>query len=543
MNIDDAIVEILKREGVEFLFCFPHNSLIDAAARGGIRPILARTERTLVNMADGFSRVSNGRRIGVCTVQTGPGIENAFAGVAQAFADSSPILFLPGQSSLDRWGTRPDFDVEQHYRGVTKWTSRLNTPDRIPELMRRAFTRLRSGPPGPVVLGIPTDLALMDFPEDHLDYKPARPVRTGGDPQDVSEAVRALLSAKAPLVHVGQGVHYACAWEELREFAEGFGAPVVTTMAGKSAFPEDHPLSAGTVSNTLAGPASHFLDSADLIFGIGCSFSRSLLSAPIPPGKTLIQTTLNEFDLHNEYPIDHAILGDARLVLRQIIEEMKNQAKSEGPVHEGFSQELKSVKDEWLASWMPKLTSDEVPFNPYRVIWDLMHTLERSKTILTHDSGSPRDQAVPFYESVIPRGYLGWGKSTQLGYSLGLAMGAKLADPEKTVVNIMGDAAVGMAGMDIETAVREKIPILTVILNNGAMGGYEKYLPVATERYGTKFLSGDYTAVAEGLGAYSERVEKIDEIVPAIRRGIEVTQTGRPAVLEMMTREETEFSK
>ena len=124
MTGNEAVVEILKREGVEYLFCFPANTLIDAAAAGGIRPIMTRTERTLVNMADGFSRVSNGERIGVCTVQDGPGVENAFAGVAQAFADSSPILFLPGQAARERWGIRPEFNVEQHYGGVTKWVIR-----------------------------------------------------------------------------------------------------------------------------------------------------------------------------------------------------------------------------------------------------------------------------------------------------------------------------------------------------------------------------------------------------------------------------------
>ncbi len=543
MNGNAAIVEILKREGVEVLFCFPANTLIDACASAGIRPILTRTERTLVNMADGYARVSNGARIGVCTVQDGPGIENAFAGVAQAFADSSPLLFLPGQSPLSRWGIRPDFDVEQNYRGVTKWVTRANAPDRVPELLRRAFARLRSGRPGPVMIGISRDVASGDLSDGAFDYVPPVRVRSAGDPKDITEAVRALLSAKVPVLHVGQGVHYASAYEELKEFAELLGAPVITTLVGKSAFPEDHPLSAGTAAYTVSGPARHFLDKADLVFGIGCSFSKSIMSAPIPPGKTLIQVTIDEFDLQTEYPVQHAVLGDAQLVLRQLIEETRKQAGSRRPAYPDLAPELKSVKDAWLKTWMPKLTSDEVPFNPYRVVWDLMHTLDRTRTILTHDSGNPRDQIIPFYESLTPRGYLGWGKSTQLGYSLGLSMGAKLAAPDKTVVNIMGDAAIGMAGMDIETAVRERIPILTIILNNGAMGGYEKHLPVATERYRTKYLSGNYTKVAEGLGAYSERVSKLGEIVPAIRRGIEATNAGRPALLEMMTREEQAFSK
>ena len=170
-------------------------------------------------------------------------------------------------------------------------------------------------------------------------------------------------------------------------------------------------------------------------------------------------------------------------------------------------QEIKTVKDKWLEMWMPKLTSDEVPINPYRVIWDLMNTVDRTKTMVTHDSGNPRDQMLPFYQSIIPHGYIGWGKSTQLGFGLGLIMGAKLAAPQNLAVNIMGDAAFGMAGMDFETAARERIPILTIILNNSALGNYKSYMPVSTERYGTPYLSGDYAKVAEGLGGYSERVE------------------------------------
>ena len=191
---------------------------------------------------------------------------------------------------------------------------------------------------------------------------------------------------------------------------------------------------------------------------------------------------------------------------------------------------------------MPKLTSNEVPINPYRVIWDLMNTVDRTKTMVTHDSGNPRDQMLPFYQSIIPHGYIGWGKSTQLGFGLGLIMGAKLAAPQNLAVNIMGDAAFGMAGMDFETAARERIPILTIILNNSALGNYKSYMPVSTERYGTPYLSGDYTKVAEGLGGYSERVEDPAEIIPAINRAQKEMEAEKPALLEIITREEGEFS-
>jgi thiamine pyrophosphate-dependent acetolactate synthase large subunit-like protein len=187
------------------------------------------------------------------------------------------------------------------------------------------------------------------------------------------------------------------------------------------------------------------------------------------------------------------------------------------------------------------LTADETPINPYRVIWDLNHTLDRAQAIITHDSGNPRDQTLTTYEATIPRSYLGWGKSTQLGTGLGMALGAKLAFPDKTVVNIMGDLAFGTVGMEVETAVRERLPIMTVILNNSVMGGYGHHMPTASERFRSNRLSGSYAGVAEALGAYSERVERPDDVVPAILRGIAATREGRPVVLEMITKEDPTY--
>jgi acetolactate synthase-1/2/3 large subunit len=192
---------------------------------------------------------------------------------------------------------------------------------------------------------------------------------------------------------------------------------------------------------------------------------------------------------------------------------------------------------------MPKLTSAETPLNPYRVLWDLAHTVDLDNTIVTHDAGSPRDQISPFWVSTKPLSYIGWGKTTQLGYGLGLAMGAKLARPEKLCINVWGDAAIGFTGMDFETAVRERIPILSILLNNFSMAIELKVMPVSTERYRSTDISGDYAAMARAFGGYGERVTEPDEIVPAIRRGIEQTRQGNPALLEFITSKEVDVSK
>jgi uncharacterized protein len=538
MRAAAAVAQILKAEGTEYLFCFPINALIDECARVGIRPIVARTERALVNMADGYSRASNGRRIGVAAVQHGPGAENAYPGVAQAFADGSPVLFLPGGNPATRADTPPNFDAPQGYRTVTKWAARVNAPQRVPDLMRRAFTLLRSGRPGPVLVELPVDVAGAEV--EPFDYRPVQPLRAGADPGAIREAVRILAAARRPLLHVGQGALWAGASDELRQFAELVQAPVMTTLPGKSAFPEDHPLSVGTGGYAGSAAAAHFLQQADVIFGTGCSFTATVFGAPIPPGKVVVHATNNPGDVNKDVAAEVALLGDARLVLQQLIDEVRRQG---GRVADSPVEEIAAVKAAWLAEWRPLLTSDEVPLNPYRVLNDLMAVVDRARTVITPDSGSPRDQLAPFWEAVTPRGFLGWGKSTQLGSSLGFALGAKLAAPDKLVIHFLGDTALGMCGMDLETAARERIPILTVLLNNGTMGGYDRHLPFAGEKYRSRYLGGDYVKVADGLGVAAERVTEPAQIVPALRRGIRATEGGRPALVEFATREETRLSR
>ena len=327
--------------------------------------------------------------------------------------------------------------------------------------------------------------------------------------------------------------------------AEFLQAPVMTTLAGKSAFPENHPLSLGAGSTSIPAGVHRFLIRADLVFGIGCSFTKSNFAVPIPDGKVLIHATNDDGDINKDYKCQYPVLGDAKLVLEQFLDELKRQSGTgPRPANNELHEDIRKVEEEWLGQWMPKLTSNEVPINPYRVIWDLMHTVDLDNVIVTHDSGSPREQVVPFWQSHHPRSFIGWGKSTQLGYSLGLAMGAKMAAPDKQVINIMGDAAFGTVGLDIDTAVRAEIPILTIVLNNSTMAIYaDSRMPVATSKYRIKELSGNFADVAQALGVFSERVTDPAEIIPAIQRGLEVTRSGRVALLEFITKEEGDYSK
>ena len=542
MKVADAIAQVLLAEGVEYLFAYPVNHIIEAAAEVGIRPIIVRQERIGLHMADAISRMTSGQKIGVFCMQSGPGAENAFGGVAQAYGDSVPIVVLPMGYARSMTNVDPNFNSSHNFRNVTKSCEQLILPETVGDVMRRAFTQARNGRPRPALVEIPIDLFEEDVSEP-FNYRPAPTTRSGPDPDAVKEIAGILLEAERPVIYAGQGVHYAQGWEALRELAELLEAPVTTSLAGKSAFPETHPLSLGSGGRSLPKAVRHFLDHADVIFGVGCSFTTTHYAPKIPAGKTVIHATLDPADINKDVPITHAMVGDARLTLEALADEIRDRLNSTSRGRaDAVAQEIREVNGAWMAEWMPKLTSDEVPLSPYRVIWDLMHTVDVANTVITHDAGSPRDQLSPFWQPVTPLSYVGWGKTTQLGYGLGLMMGAKLAEPDKLCINIWGDAAIGFTGMDFETAVRNQIPILSILFNNFSMAIELPIMQVSTEKFRSTDISGHYADMAKAFGGYGERIETPDEIIPAIKRGIQKTQEGVPTLLEFITAKEIEFS-
>lgn len=543
MTGNEAIAKILKAEGLDWFSCFPHHPLIDACAIEGMRPILCRQERAGVNIADGFSRIRNGNTVGVFMMQMGPGAENAFGGVAQAYADSVPVLLLPGGPPRSRAGAGLSFESVENYRGITKWVSNINSAARIPEMMGRAYSLLKQGKPGPVMLEIPGDVGEEEIADESFDYNPVKPFKSGASPEDVRDLVSALLRAECPVISAGQGVLYAEATDALVEFAEWTKTPVMTTLAGKSAFPETHPLSLGTGAASHSLMVAEYLKKTDFFFGIGTSMTSGFKS-DVPDGAALAQCVISHNDVNKEHRIDYGAVGDAGVVLRQMVEEAKRQLDGQPRNDErGCMEEIARLKQAWLAEWEPFFRSEEVPLSPYRVFREIAGVVDAARTIITHDSGYPREQLAPFWETDTPRSYIGWGASTQLGYGLGLAIGAKIADPEKQVVNVMGDAAFGMAGLDVETAVRSEIPIITVVLNNGVMTHYDHHMAYASERWGSNRLGGDYAAVGAGLGAYAEKVTEPGQIAPAMRRAVAANREGRPAVIETITRVEERTSR
>ncbi|UCD72745.1 MAG: hypothetical protein JSW01_04630, partial [Candidatus Bathyarchaeota archaeon] len=392
---------------------------------------------------------------------------------------------------------------------------------------------LRTGKPGPVLILIPPDLG--EYNDLEHPYTTVKGWKHPGDPRDVELAARALLSAKSPLIYAGQGVFYADACEELRRFAELVQTPVLTTLKGKSVFPENHPLSVGV----RGGPATHYLECSDLVFGIGTSLAPGRFSHRIPSGKVIIQLTIDELDINRCYTVDHAIVGDAKLVLNQLITEVQKQVGQRGVgEREELIQEIKDTKKAFLEEYMPLLTSDGVPINPYRVYWDLMQTIDRDNSSITHDSGNTRDQTSTIYEATIPHGYIGWGNVSTLGFGLGAATGAKLAYPERTVVNITGDAGVGYQLGDYESLIRNEIGITTIHINNSGFAGYGPgFWGPGHDPYTSEVTHSDTLNMAksiEAMGEYAERVEKPDEIVPALKRAFKVNRSKKPAYLEII---------
>jgi acetolactate synthase-1/2/3 large subunit len=539
----EAIAEILKREGTEFLVCYPRNAVIDACAAIDIRTIVCRQERVGVGIADGFSRIRRGKQNGVFAAQHGPGIENAFAGVAQAYAENVPLLVIPGGFSSERQYIKPTFRAAEAFRPVTKWSAFVTTVEEIPAVMRRAYHAMRSGKPGPVLVEVDTAVLAAQFPGP-LDYRPVAPTRCAPDPAAVERCVRLLLAAKRPLIWAGQGIHYAEAGAALAALAELIPAPVAATNPGKSAIPDTHPLSLGGSTRSCSAAYAAFMARADLVLAIGSSLTKTSFGPALPQGKTVIHATNDPSDIHKDCRADEALVGDAALVIDALVEEIGRQRGAPDPrALDELETEIGAMKRAWFDEWAKHFESDEVPINQYRVIGDLMKTVDRDNVIITHDSGSPREQLLPFWQTTRAGSYIGWGKSTQLGYGLGLAMGAKLAAPDKLCINVMGDASFGMTGMDLETASRNRIGVFTIVFNNQVMACEREVMKISTERFGALTLGGNYAKVADGLNVANRRVEKPGELIPTIEEAIEVTGRGEPFLMEVVVKEGYDFSR
>ena len=531
----NGFARTLKSEGVPWVSCYPTSPVNNALGEEGVPILMMGEERFAVAVADGFSRVTCGKQIGVCTVMAGlnaAGIQMAYGAVAQAWEDSSPLLVIA--EGVGPGATRhTHYDIGQAFKSVTKWVGEIDRAELVPDYVRRAFTHLRSGRPGPVLLLVPRDLG--EYDEAEHPYAPVKGWRSGPDPDDVKTAVKVLLAAKDPLLYIGEGVLYSGATDELVKFAELAQLPVLTTLKAKGAFPENHPLSVGVRGSM----AEHFLRKCDVLFSIGASLFPNRFSHTIPDAekKTIVQCTIDTLDINRSYETRCAVIGDARLTLQALGEELGKRTGG-GRKNPALLEEIRAARQEFMAKFRPWLESNEMPINPYRVLGDLMKVLDPKQSFVTADSGNTRDQTSTVYETHIPRGFLGWGNVSTLGFSLAGAVAAKLAYPSRQCVHVTGDAGVCYMMGNFEAVARYKIGITTLHINNGGYSGYGPGFWGAGHDPFTWKVSDHESAcmssMAKAVGFHAEDVTKPGEIVPALHRAFDENAKGRPAFIEFI---------
>ena len=356
-------------------------------------------------------------------------------------------------------------------------------------------------------------------------------------------AANLLLGAQQPLIYAGEGVIYAGASAELTALAELLNAPVITTLKAKGAFPEDHPLFVGVRGEHPIA----YLQKSDVILAVGSSLSPGRFTHGIPnaPGKTIIQCNLDEFHINRIYPTHHAVLGDAKLTLAALADAVSRRANDParrangaGRTASAVAAEIRAARDAGLAEYREAMASADAPINPYRVFGDLMKVLDPHNSFVTHDSGNTRDQLSTVYDTLIPRGFLGWGNISTLGFGLAGAMAAKLAYPQRQSVAVTGDAGVGYMLGNLEVPVRQGLGITVAHIANGGFAGYGPgFWGDGHDPYTHRVLGPEEVnmsrAVAE-MGLYAERVTEPADVVPALQRALTANDGGQPAYLEFI---------
>ena len=536
IDVGTGLARILKQEGIEWVSTFPVCQVNNALGREGVPLVMMRDDRYAVAVADATSRISGGARIGVCTFQGGvnaAGLQVAFAGMAQAFEDGSPVLCIT--DGIPAGATEnSQFDVTAALKTVSKWYGHLDKPERLPEFMRRAFTMLRTGRPGPVVIAIPDSHAQYDETAD--PYIPVKGFKFAPDPADVAAAGELLLKAEKPLIYAGEGVIYAGASAELKEFVELANTPVISTLKAKGAFPEDHPLFVGVRGDQV----NHYLDECDLLFAVGSSLSPGRFSHGIPGAvnKTIIHCTIDELHVNKTYPTAQAVIGDAKFALQALTAEMSAKTASNGRPAGNVAAEVKSVRDSAMVKYREAMASTEKPINPYKVYAGLMEALDPHKSFVTHESGNTRDQLSTVYDTLVPRAFLGWGNVSSLGFSFAATIAAKLSFPEKQCVAVTGEAGLGYMLGQLEVALRQTIGITVVHVSNGGFAGYgpgfwgDGHDPFTHKVLG--YDEVDMSKVIGEMGYHTERVTEASDVVLALQRAFSANESGQPAYIEFI---------
>ncbi len=552
----EIAIESLVRHRVPYVVGIPGHGclgLVDALSKTErIQLLQVRHEQSAVHLADGYYRLT-GTPLAVLT-SIGPGAMNTVIGVASCYVDSIPVLVLTGNAHTHMAGRgvlqeierRQDADSLSVFAPITKRTWRPTRVDRLASILRRAFIEMLGGRRGPVVVDLPMDVQCDSAEvraEEWGDVQPAgRPMP---DPTLIEQAGRLLLQAQRPVLVAGGGVIAAHAWDELRALAEFLGAPVVTTMMGKGAFPEDHPLSGlhGGSKGTTCGSA--LTSRADVLLAVGMRFAdestssyREGVTYAIPPTR-LIHVDLDPAEIGKNYPAQVGIVADAQAALAALLEWLKAHSAPRDYTHSAYFAEIQQLREAWLARVRELAASDHTPVTISRLIAELRAFLRRDAIVLT---SSGNTQAQWFQEAAVyePQTNLTTGGFSTMGWTVPAALGAKLAAPGRQVVGLLGDGDFLMTVQELATAVQYDLPVVYVVANNAgwiAIRDLQAAVYGPERAVGAEFLKDDrpvtpdLAAIARGFGCYAERISAPEEVRPALERAF---ASGQPAVIEVL---------
>ncbi len=543
MQAAEAMVKILEDEGVEVIFGIPGAGILpfySALRKSKIRHFLARHEEGASHTADGYARASG--KVGVCVGTSGPAGTNMVTGLYTAQVDSIPLIAITGQAVTAQLGKEAFQAVEivEIVKPVTKKSYCVKEAGRLPSITREAFRIAREGRPGPVLIDLPLDVQRKEIEYDSGTDSSLEIHKPAPDRRKIREALEMMLSAEKPLMLLGGGVILADACDEFVALAEYLSIPVVTSLMGKGSIAADHPLYAGQVGtscNTIEGNRT-FLDS-DLVLGIGCRFSDRHTGAldVYTKGRKFIHIDIEPTQIGRIIPADLGIVSDARLGLQALLETAREMTGPREPAGRVLSLPEQREK------YQRRLDFDQVPIRPQRVFKEINEFFDED-TIFVTCIGLNQIWSSQFQRVFRPRHYLIPGGAGPLGWDLPAAIGAKVAHPDKVVVDIVGDYGIGFCGEELAMAVMYQIPLIIIVINNGYLSlirQQEKYLYDMNFEVNTWYdgMHVDFVKFAEAYGAYGQRVEQPEEIKPALQRALEANW---PAVIEVVVDRETDAS-
>lgn len=523
-----AALTLLEKQGVNVMFGLPGGTTIplyDDLLDSNIRHVLVRHEQCAAHMADGYARATG--RVGVCTSTSGPGVTNLMTGVATAYVDSSPMLVLTGQVATPMIGNDAfqEADSFSLMMPITKHNFRVLDPKDIPEAIVRGMAIATTGRKGPVHVDLPVDVMRAEVPEDMMrkEYRVAPPAE---DLSGLSQAVQMLRNAERPLILVGGGVIWSDATQEVLRISQMLMAPIVTTIMGKGAVPEDHPLCLGVIGMHGRECARKAFSECDLVLALGTRFSdRSAGNQNVlEEGMRIIHVDIDSGELGKTYNSLVRIVGDAKKVLRLMIEGLVSR--------KGESEWSKRVRT-YIKECECEIDIPENPIKPQKIIRDLMTVLS-DNAFITTEVGQNQMWAAHFLKVKSPRQFITSGGFGTMGFGFPAALGVKVAFPNSPVVDIAGDGSIQMVFQEFATAVSENLPVVVCLMNNGWLGMVKQWQKLFWEkRYsGTELKKNpDFVKLAQAFGADGVRVERPSELRPALLAGL---KSGVPFIVDVI---------